>query len=246
MPKIKRRIDSGSVCEQEVFTVPANKRNLKTAEPRPRFKTEDERERHKIGISRRHHTRLMNTNFTPKSFYSTLTLDVEHEAHTYEEARQIRDLYVRRIRHANPDAKIMIYIGKGRKSNRFHFHMVSDGLSEKVIRDKWHQAGKVYIEHLRAHNYYNGVDHGQDYTGLANYLFNHWTPEQGGHRWKATKNMQKPTKEERSPVKRNYSPSNPPKAPKGYRLVECRSNQYGYLNFKYVRDNNNKPVQMKC
>ncbi|WP_306568880.1 hypothetical protein [Faecalispora jeddahensis] len=235
MPRIKRRTYAGSVCEQEVFTVPDRVKNLKAAEPRQRFMTDAEREKHKLGISRRHHARMVNENFSPRSLYSTLTLDNEHEVHTFEEARRIRDLYVRRLKYANPDARISIYMGRGKSTYRIHFHMLSDGIDEKTILEKWQAGSIVRVEPLRAHNYYNGVDHGQDYTGLANYLFDHWTPEQGGHRWKQTKNIRPPEREAPTVVKLNYSESRPPRAPKGYTLVECKSNRFGYLYFKYVR-----------
>ena len=79
------------------------------------------------------------------------------------------------------------------------------------------------------------MDHGQDYTGLANYLFDHWTPEQGGHRWRPTKNLRQPEREKPKEIKREYSEHKPPKAPKGYMLVESRATKYGYLYFKYVK-----------
>jgi len=246
MPRIKRRTYSGCVCEQEVFTVAANRKSLKTAEPRERFKTEEDRARHREGISRRHHARLVNENFTPDSLYSTLTMDDEHEVHTFEEADKLADRYIRRLRYLNPDAQIMFHMGRGRSTNRIHFHMLSNGLSEKVIREKWRAGKVVSIENLRAHNYYNGVDHGRDYMALANYLFNHWTPEQGSHRWRQTKNIRQPVQETPKIVKRDYSESKPPRAPKGYKLVEHRSNQFGYQYFKYIKEENDQPRRMTC
>ena len=43
MQRVKRRIFSGVVCEQEVFNVSDRLTDIKKAEPRPRFKTEEER-----------------------------------------------------------------------------------------------------------------------------------------------------------------------------------------------------------
>lgn len=117
--------------------------------------------------------------------------------------------YVRRLKYHAPDAKINIYMGRGKTTFRIHFHMISEGVSEKLIRDLWGLGDVLRIEHLREHNYYNGVDYGRDYTGLANYLFDHWTPEQGGHRWKQTKNLKRPEREEPTVVKRNYSATRP-------------------------------------
>ena len=112
--------------------------------------------------------------------------------------------------------------------------MVTNGITEEQIREKWKAGTVLRIEHLREHNYYTGVDHGQDYTGLANYLFDHWTPEQGGHRWKQTRNARKPERETPTVAKRIYTESKPPRPPKGYILVETKSTKYGYLYFKYV------------
>ena len=52
MQRVKRRIFSGVVCEQEVYTV-SDRANIKKAEPRPRFKDDEERAQHRIGISKR-------------------------------------------------------------------------------------------------------------------------------------------------------------------------------------------------
>lgn len=234
MQRVKRRIFSGVVCEQEVFNVSDRLTDIKKAEPRPRFKTEEEREQHKIGISRRKHARLVNENFSPRSLYSTLTLDDENEVHTFKEAKRIRDLFVRRLKYAFPDAVIFIYLGRGKNTNRIHAHMLSDGVLEEAIKKQWIYGNIVRINHLREHNYYDGVDHGQDYTGLANYLFDHWTKEQGGHRWKQTRNARKPDRETPTVAKRVYTESKPPRPPKGYILVETKSTKYGYLYFKYV------------
>lgn len=235
MAKVKRRIFSGAVCEQEVFNISDRIRDIKKAvPPLPRFKTPEERELHKIGISRRRHIRMINTNFGPESLYCTLTMDDEHEVHTLEEGAHIRDLFVRRLKYAYPDARITIYMGRGKSTQRIHMHMIIHGVPAEAIKAKWTSGRVLRIENMRAHNYYDGVDRGQDYTGLANYLFNHWTPEQGGHRWKQTKNMIQPETEATTAVKRTYTIQRPPLAPKGYQLVEVRGNQFGYLYFKYV------------
>ncbi len=231
--KVKTRTWSGAVLEQEVYPMP-RKAKAKTYRPRPpRFKSEEERKAHYERMSRKRHRQLVNANFTPKSVYSTLTFSGEYECHTFEEARQARDLYFRRLRRACPNAGIMIYMGRGGVRGRIHFHMLTDGVPVETISGKWGY-GLVQSQQLRASNTYNGIDCGQDYTGLADYLFNHWTEEQGGHRWKATRNLKEPEREEPTPVKRNYSPEHPPRAPKGYKLVETYATEWGYQYFKYI------------
>ena len=235
--RVKVRTFSGVVCEQEVFSVSDRIKNIKNAEPRERFKNEEERARHRWLMSRRHHARVFNSTFSPQSLYSTLTMDDAHEVHTFQEARKIRDLYTRRLQRTNPDAQIMIYMGRGKSTSRIHFHMVSNGLDEKTILSKWREGDIKEIKPLRAHNYYDGVDCGQDYTGLANYLFDHWTPEQGErtHKYKPI-NVCQPEREKPTEAKRSYSESRPPVAPKGYRLVQCTSDKFGHFCFKYIKD----------
>lgn len=237
MKTLKRRIFSGSVCEQIVYNAPDNVRNIQLYEPRrPRFKTEEERQQFLMAISRRLHARSVNANFGPTSLYSTLTFDDDHEVHTFKEAKRVRDNYIRVLKRRYPDAVIFAYVGRGKSTDRIHMHMLSEGIPRKFILEKWKQGKVCRVSKLRKHNYYDGVDHGQDYTGLANYLFKHWMPEVGGHRWKQTKNAKKPEAEAATEVKirGGYSERRPPKAPKGYKLVEIKTTQYGFLYFKYV------------
>lgn len=240
MKRVKRRIWSGTVCEQLVYNVPNGVPNIDTYDPdkqiRQRFRDEEERAAFLKEISRRQHFRSFMANFSPTSLYSTLTFDDEHEVHTFQEAKRIRNNFRRVLQYAYPDAVFFIYLGRGKSTNRIHLHMVSEGIPEDILSKKWKYGMIKRIEHLREHNNYDGVDHGQDYTGLANYLFNHWTPEVGGHRWFQTKNARKP---EREPVKEvrvrgGYSEKHPPRAPKGYTLVEVKTTKYGYHYFKYV------------
>mgnify|MGYP000324928508 FL=1 len=236
MRRVKKRTFSGVVCEQEVYDIPDRIKDVRNAKPpRPRFKTEEEREQHRIGISRRKHTRLVNSNFTHNSLYSTLTLSNQFEVHTFEEAEKIRKNFMKRIKRKFPDARMMIYMGRGKSTHRIHFHMLSDGVPEEAIRQKWNLGNIIRIDHLKEHNYYDGIDCGEDYTGLANYLFDHWTPEQGRKRWSATQNLIKPEEEAPKEIKREYTETKAPLAPKGYILVESKSTKYGYLYFKYVK-----------
>lgn len=236
MKRVKVRTDSGVVAELVYYNVSDRADVKKAKPPRPRFKNDDERAAFNLAVARRRHARTVNANFGPTSKYSTLTFSNEYEVHTFEEARKIRDNFIRRILYRCPKARIMIYMGRGKSTHRIHFHMLSEGVPEALIRELWYLGEIKQIKNLRKHNKYNGVDHGQDYTGLANYLFDHWTPEQGGRRrWKQTKNLVKPAKDKPVGVKREYSEKRPPRAPKGYILVESKQTKYGYCYFKFVK-----------
>lgn len=239
---VKVRIFSGTVCEQMVFNLPDGTRKLKASAPRFRFETEEEREKYNSEKSRRHFVRLVNANFGPTSYYSTLTLDSKHEIHDYETAKKELRNFIRRLQRKYPQAKIVAVMGQGKRNHRVHFHMISEGIPEDVIRAKWGM-GTVESDHLWENVKYDDGDHGQDYTKLANYLFDHWTPEQGTKRWIGTsKTLEKPTHEAPKEVKREYSTKKPPRM-QGYILVESKATKYGLLYFKYVKKPEIKPKQ---
>ena len=237
--RVLQRTYSGAVMEHKEWTWAPRGRDVSKAKPpKPRFENEEERKQHGLLISKRKFARKMNANFTPKSLKCTLTFDNESEVHTFEEARQIRERFIRRIQYKYPNAVVVLVMGRGKHTNRIHFHMVSDGVPEEYIRKQWIYGKIVEVENLREHNWYDGVDHGQDYTGLANYMFDHWTEEQGGHRWRQTKNVREPEAEKPEEIDsaEEYSEQNPPEPPEGYILVESKGNRYGYLYFKYVKE----------
>lgn len=237
---MKRRIFAGSTCEQIVYNVPSGVREPKAYDPekpsRKRFKDEEERAHHRDEISRRKFRRSINENHNPRSIYSTLTFDTSWEVHTFEEAKLIRRNFTRALQRACPDAVIHLVMGRGKATKRIHFHMVSAGVPLEVIQEKWKYGRIAEHSYLREHNWYKGVDYGQDYTGLADYMWDHWTEEVGGHRWFQTKNARKPDAEKATEVRVSggYSEKRPPVAPKGYKLVETKTTKYGYLYFKYV------------
>lgn len=237
----KRRKFSGCVCEQIVYTV-GEGADKKTSKPRkPRFASKEERNEFNRKNSEKKFAALVNATFGPTSIYSTLTFAQDCEVHTAEECRRERDRFYRRLLRRYPDAKIALVYGRGKSTSRFHLHMISDGIPAEAIAETWGRGSVAEAKPLRKHNFYihadgNKVDHGQDYTALANYLHGHWREEFGGHRWKASRTCIKPEPEPATEAIRDYSQERPPVAPKGYILVEARATQYGYLYFKYVID----------
>lgn len=247
MPLCKRRTYSGVVLEQEVFWVGANAKNLRNIEPKPPGRSEAEKALYNERQSMKRFIRNLNSNFTPDDYYVTLTLDNDHLVDMFPEAKTIRESYIRSLRRLFPDVVLVMVMGRGKRTKRIHYHMLISGVPRRVISEKWVWGRIKNIEHLREHNYYNRIDHGADYTGLAIYLFDHWTPEQGkGKRWRQTINLRQPAKEKPTIPKRIYSTSRPPITPKGYQLVEARSTEYGYLYFKYVKIVGKPTAKRKC
>lgn len=237
---MKKRIFSGAICEQLVYNIPSGSHDPKKYDPekprRKRFKDAAEYETFKRKISLRNFIRAFHSNFRAGDVYSTLTFDDDWEVHTFEDAKRVRKNYVRALQRKYPDAVVFLVMGRGKGTDRIHFHMVSSGIPQEFISQKWKYGKVKRFSPLRAHNWYDGMDHGQDFTGLCVYLFDHWTEEVGGHRWFQTQNARQPDAEKPTEVRitGGYSEKRPPVAPKGYMLVETKVTRYGYLYFKYV------------
>lgn len=251
MKQMKRRIFMGAMCEQIVYCVPDGTRKVAEYDPeksrKERFENEDAYNKFKVEISRRNHIRLFHANFSPTSIYGTLTFDDEYEVHTFKEAKYIARKFIRVLKYAFPEAVIFLYMGRGKGTQRIHFHTVTEGIPVEFICQKWKYGSVKRFENLREHCRYDGVDHGPDYTKLANYLFGHWTEEVGGHRWIMTKNAKKPEREEPTEVqiRGGYSEKRPPIAPKGYTLVEAKATLYGCCRFIYMAIPKKKPGRPK-
>ena len=230
--QVKTRSFAGAVCIQTVYQMPEGARITKAPkrEPRPRFKSDEEREEHKRRISRDHCAMLINANFSPSSYFHTLTFNNESEIYDFEDARTIRDKYWEKVRYRYPDAKMMLFMGRGKSTARIHFHMITEGVPPEVIRKLWIWGTVIRSSPLREHNKdsVTGKDHGRDY----------WTPEQGkGRRYKCTKNLQQPEREKPTVCARHYDAEHPPIPPKGYLYTgDCYITTYGYMRFRYIVD----------
>lgn len=236
MAKVKKRIFAGAVCQQIVYSVSERAPEpTKARAKKPRFESAEERAEFNRQIARRRFARDVNANFTPKGYYSTLTIDIEHEVHDFAEAKRLRDNYARRLLRACPAGRGYIVMGRGKSTSRIHMHMISEGIPPEVIRAKWGLGEVVDVRPLRQHNFFDGIDCGQDYTALAYYCFDHWRPEQGGHRYKPFGKLRHAEEEAATEVHIEYSPTRPPRPPKGYRFVRMEYTRYGYMCFHYVR-----------
>lgn len=240
---MKKRRFCGAICEQIVYQAPDGLADPKHWDPekkarKERFKDAAAYAKFKTEIARRRHFRKFQANFHAGDLFSTLTFDDEWECTDFKEAKKVRNDWRRRIKRAWPEAVVFLYMGRGKSTHRIHFHMVSHGIPEQWLKDAWKYGGVKRIVKLRKHCWYDNKDMGQDYSGLANYLFNHWTPEQGGHRYMCTRNAAEPEDEAATVVRvrREYSELHPPRAPKGYRLTKAERNEYGFLYFRYAAE----------
>ena len=235
--RVEKKTYAGVILKREFFTVaPVLAVEESNIIVRLRFKSEEERKAHRDHISRQRHVLLVNENFRPGDLYLTLTFNRKNECHSYADAKKLTVNYIRRVRRVCKNAVIFWYIGRGENTKRYHVHILASGAPEHIMVSKWGMGEIVDVSKLWDHVFYDGVDHGADYTGLANYLFDHWEPEQGPHRYHHTRNAGKPTVEAFRASRRKYTVEHPPAAPKGYKLVSSRTTDYGYQCFTYVRE----------
>ncbi len=235
MKRVKTRIFCGNVCEIAVWNQADNEKPSLRVK-RERFASLEQYEEFKEAQARRKFVQLVNANHGPSSMEGVLTFDDDNEMYSFKDAKRVRGIFVRRLRRRNQDAKIIVVMGRGDSTARIHFHFIVSGVTEEQIRECWTWGMMVECDHLREHNHNKqGVDLGRDYIGLANYLWKHWTPEQGGHHYYATRNHVRPKPEEPVEIKREYTMDKPPRAPKGYVMVESKATQFGYLYFKYTK-----------
>ena len=91
-----------------------------------RFRDEGERAKHREGISRRKHARLINENFSAASLYCTLTLDDAHEVTPFRKRKKIRDRYIRRLKYDYPDA-VIFALSRPRKKHASYSYAYACG-----------------------------------------------------------------------------------------------------------------------
>lgn len=237
MCRYKKRTFSGAVCEIEIYNG-FDGRSPKLKPAPVNIRTEKERREYNRRKSEKHFIRVVNTNFTHNDYYVTATYSNELLPDSFDEAENNLNNYVRRLRRTNPQAKIIAVTGYGKRSRRLHHHLIISGVAESDILSKWNGGEIIRAERLREHNYYNGIDYGEDFTALAAYLHAHTPDNVKGRRWKQTKTIQQPKEEKPQKVRRIYSEYKPPKAPEGFTLQEIHTSEYygsGYICFKYIR-----------
>lgn len=237
--RVEKRTYAGVVLRREFYVIPRRTTIPdKTEDIKPRFQSVEERKAHSLAMSRKKHVDLVNVNFRPGDLYLTLTFNRKNECHCYEDAKKLVRNYLRRIRKNHRSAVVFWYIGRGENTKRYHVHMLVHGIQTNVLLKKWGYGEIKDVSELWAHVKYDGTDRGADYTSLANYLFDHWEPEQGPHRYHHTRNAKKPDVDGYRPCRRLYSEDHPPAALKGYKLVSAVCTRYGYQCFTYVVEPN--------
>ena len=135
--------------------------------------------------------RLLNTNFSKQDIRFDLTYDNEHYPTTPEEAQREMQNFLRRVKrfrkkNGMPDLKYVAVTEIGKKSARFHHHIVmSGGVSINDLAEIW---GRGYTTAKPLQFDEQGI------VGIAKYLIKEPIL---GKRWSASRNLEKPKISER-------------------------------------------------
>lgn len=155
--------------------------------------------------------RLLNMNFFPGDFHTTLTYAVDLSP---EEAKHQLSLFISRMRNEYRKlGKEFYYVAVTEyKNKRIHHHIVMNYIDSKIIDKQW-KLGHIWLSTL---------DRSRNYTELAEYLVKETQqtfrePENSTkRRWTASRNLKRPiVKRERVSVAQLFAE---PKAFKGYQI----------------------------
>lgn len=173
-----KTIKSGPILECEIYPI-YNRTYIRGVKVE---KTKAAQRKLNIKNRRKKIIRLINTNFTKKDFWVTLTYDQKHNPKTEQEAqRNIRN-YLRKIRYRDRNAKY-IYVTEGKvKNKRFHHHVI---ISTKIDRDEienlWQGGARKEAHRLQPDEF--------NLTGLGMYMTKSIEKKS---QWGKSSNLKKP------------------------------------------------------
>lgn len=141
--------------------------------------------------AKKHLIRLVNTNFTKKDIWITLTYQYNRLPADIQQAKKDMQNYIRRLkRHIKkknlPDLKYVYvteYQGEGGKSKRVHHHMITNFPDRDMAEELWNGGGRTQSRRLQPDDF--GLE------GLTRYI----TKEKSGDnqkRYTVSRNLKQP------------------------------------------------------
>ncbi len=136
--------------------------------------------------------RTFDTNFTQNDLRFDLTYNDKHLPQNDEDALRDASNFLRRVKYLRkklslPPLKCVIVTAGGKKSGRYHHHLVMNGgLSIKQLASLWRPRGFTTLKPLELDD--NG------FVGVANYFARQ---NSVGKRWRCTRNLERPKSRQR-------------------------------------------------
>lgn len=143
--------------------------------------------------------RILNCNFKAGDLWVTLRYSDDRLPETEEEAKAIAAKFLRKAKAMlKKEGKELRYVmttsstrpASGEKA-RLHHHIVMDAVSWEAMQKLWPDNEFTYRR----------LDNRKDYTGIARYMIENASKEDGKRRWSPSKNLKKPIYTEPIPVK---------------------------------------------
>lgn len=173
-----KTIKSGDMLECEIYPI-WNRPYLRRA----KLKISREEQKNLNDKNRRKKiVRLVNTNFTEKDIWLTVTYDKKHNPQDLEKAQKNVRNYLRKIKRRDKDVKYL-YVTEGKKnSKRFHHHIfISTKLSRDEIEGLWQYGARKEAHRLQPDEFY--------LTGIAIYTTK---TIKNKNQWGYSKNLKQP------------------------------------------------------
>lgn len=164
-----KTIKSGPMLECEIYPIPHKSMNGKRAKKEKALRLAQSYLNDKN--AKKHLVRLINTNFTKKDIWITLTYQDSRLPADLDQAKKDMTNYIRRLKryakkHNYPDIKY-VYVTEYRdadskKKKRVHHHMVINFPDRDVAEELWNGGGRTQTRRLQPDDF--------GFEGLARYI----------------------------------------------------------------------------
>ena len=155
--------------------------------------------------SKRTLERKIQCNFTNGDYWVTLTYNKNYLPQNIDDAEKELKDYIKRLRYSyNAVGKILkyIYVTEGRDGRIHHHLLISNGIPQKTIKEKWCRyiqkgkrripLGSVHIDRITEYKIEAGSY--KTINEIAGYIVKEFAPNDKKyyHRWKCSKNLREP------------------------------------------------------
>lgn len=179
----EKKIYSGNILEVEIFPIEIYKRKQsrkkKEKESLPKQKNLNDKN------SRKHLSRLLNTNFTDKDFFVTLSYSDNKRPKNEKRVSKDFENFLKRLRRFlkknNKEELKYINVVEYDENIKIHNHMVMNGIVDISDLERIWGNGNVEVSKLRSNEL--------GYEELAKYLTK---DPKGKKRWSQSRNLKKP------------------------------------------------------
>ncbi len=130
-------------------------------------------------------TQIILENYDEQGYVGTLVFDAGHATKDFGTAIHRRDAFFVHLETKYPSIQMILAMGRGQVTDRIHFHIIAKDITREQIEKAW-LWGRVTEWHPIKRSRETMSE--EPYRALASYFCAHWTEEQGGLPFFATRN----------------------------------------------------------